>query len=1303
MLARLFVFIGGLIVLALTAALVGPYFIDWTSYRSDFEREASAILGRKVTVEGTATARLLPFPSVTFSDVSVGGADDREPAMTVREFSMDAELAPFLRGEFLIFDMRLVRPRATIDVAADGTVDWAIRPSAPFDPKRIALEKLTVSEGQITIRHAAGGREHLLSEINTEISAKSLAGPWRANGMLRFDGMKTALAVSTGSVDETGQMRLRLRVDPELYPVTIEADGNARLEKGAALYSGQFKITGEDGEQEKLRGGDGEMVEAQALKAEPGYRLNGEFAFDHKKLDISDFRFETGPLDNPYTADGTAFVEFGGEPRFSIEAKGAQVRFDEAIAGSETGAGLTLADRISALEKALADLPKPTIPGKVEVNLPAVVAGDTTVRNVRLLAEPADSGWAIESLAATLPGRTTLEADGFLRTDQGFGFTGSLLLAVGQPSGFAAWVSTDVDEAIRRLPAAGFKASVDMTENRQTFRDLELVLGTAKFTGEIDSRQPADVRPSMFLKLDGEALDVDGLAAFASLFVSDKGTNRFADRDLDFRIKAGPVTAGGLTADAVDTALRLRNGLLEIDRLSIGGLAGASLSATGTVKDFPKNPTGNLDASIVAVDLAPLVGLAAERFADNVLLRELNARAVAYPGLLEDARIDVVANAAADDAKSSALALSVKGSAGGSEISAVLTGDGRTDAPLEMPLSLSYFARNDDATALMALAGLPALPLGVTGSGELAASAKGTFASGLETAFSLAGHDFDVKFSGTSKITEQGPTAKGTVSVDAADIEPWLMTLGVGLPGMGMGTPVALAANADFAAGRLALTNLEGTINEGAVAGDIDAEMKEGVPHLLGRLVLDEIELSPAIAMVLGEKAIAPANGRWPSVPFQQKASVPVSADVEVSVGTVSVGAIATAYDATLTLGLGAEGLRLSDVRARLYGGELSGLFELKNDGGTGLFSAQMKVDHADIAEAVAGTGLTGSGDFSTALTASGKSIGGLVAALSGSGTVALRNLVIPGVNPKAFGAIIVKADALGRDINAEKTASFAPEIAAAGAFPAGDAEVAFTVAGGIVRAPPISFEIPEAKISTDFRADLNAGTVAAEGSITYEPGDEALVGSEPSLRFSLSGPPSRTERKMDSQPLAQFLTQRALEREQARVEAMQAAVLEKQRLRRETRYYAALQEERDRAAEALRLRRAEEARLKAEAEARARTEAEAKARAAAEAAAKAKAEAEARAEAEAEARAKAEAAARIEAENKARRAALEAARAAEAEKERREAEDKATPMPKVENTLPERPVGPTALPETKQKIDPLSIDGFLRSFEDGG
>ncbi|RVD18525.1 AsmA family protein, partial [Mesorhizobium sp. M7A.F.Ca.ET.027.02.1.1] len=497
MLARLFVIFGGLFVLVLCAALVVPYFVDWTGYRAQFEREASAILGRKVTVQGDATARLLPFPSVTFSNVAVAGGPNGQPAMTVETFSMDAELPPFLRGEVLIFDMRLVRPKATIDIANDGTVDWAMRPSSPFDLNQISIEKLTVTEGQIELRHAAGGRSHLFSEINSTISAKSLAGPWRMDGTLRLDGLRTTVTASTGKAEGNGQMRLRLKADPDAYPLVIEADGNAGIVNGAAVYSGQFKISGADKNSAELRGTDGETVKVSAGKPDPGFRLNGKFSLDHEKLGVDEFRFETGPLDNPYIADGKASVDLGLKPSFAIEANGAQVQFDEAV-GAEAGAGLTLDQRIAAFEQALLDMPKPTIPGTVEVKLPAVVVGDTTVRDVHLSAEPVDGGWSVKSLAATLPGRTKLEADGMLvlNLEGHFGFNGSLLLAVAQPSGFAAWLSKDVDEAIRRLPAAGFKAKVDLSQKRQAFSDLELILGKAKFSGRIDSSQPDDAKPS---------------------------------------------------------------------------------------------------------------------------------------------------------------------------------------------------------------------------------------------------------------------------------------------------------------------------------------------------------------------------------------------------------------------------------------------------------------------------------------------------------------------------------------------------------------------------------------------------------------------------------------------------------------------------------------------------------------------------------------------------------------------------------------------------------------------------------------
>ncbi|TIQ29029.1 AsmA family protein [Mesorhizobium sp.] len=1316
MLARLFVFFGGFFVLVLCAALVVPYFIDWTSYRADFEREASAILGRKVTVQGAATAKLLPFPSVTFSNVTVAGGPGGQPAMTVETFSMDAELAPFLSGEVLIFDMRLVRPKATIDIAADGTVDWAIRPSSPFDPSQISIEKLTVTDGEIALRHAAGGRSHLLSEINSTVSARSLAGPWRMDGSLRLDGLRSTVVVSTGKASGDGQLRLRLKADPNAYPLVVEADGNAGIVDGAAIYSGQFKVTssdknGADKRLAQLDGTDAETMKASAGKPEPGFRLNGKFSLDHRKLGVDEFRFETGPLDNPYTADGKAAVDLGPHPRFSIEADGAQVQFDEAV-GAATG--LTLSDRVAALEQALLQLPRPTIPGTVEVKLPAVVAGDTTVRDVRLSAEPADAGWSVKSLGATLPGRARLEANGMLSLEDQFGFSGSLLLAVGQPSGFAAWLSKDVDEAIRRLPAAGFKAKVDLTGNRQAFSDLELVLGKAKFSGRIDSSQGEDARPSVLMRLEGGELDVDGLAAFASIFISDKGANRFSDRDLDFQIKAGPVSAGGLTADTVDTALRLRDGLLEIDRLSVGGLAGASISATGRIKDFPASPTGKLDASVVAVDLKQLVDVAAKHYPDNAVLKGLAGRVAAYPELLQNTRIDLVTSAAANGDGTTGLAVSAQGRAGGSAFSASLSGKGLADRLLEAPVSVTFNARNTDATALLALYGLPALPLGMVGEATTDVSAEGTLGGGMATSFNLTGDDFRAGFDGTIASTPQGATAKGKLSLEAADIEPWLMTTGIGLPGLGTGISTWLAADADFGNGLLVLSGLSGAINEAAVSGDVNVDVTDGLPHLAGALALDELDLDPMAVAVFGDQAFLGSGKTWPTAPFNQMASPPFTAELDLTTASLVAGPLATAYDAALSLKLDQEGIRVSDLRAKFAGGALSGLFELKNNDGTGLFSGQLKLAGADLATVLPETGISGSGDFSAALSTSGKSVDAMVAALSGSGTAALKGLTIAGVNPDAFGAFIAKADAIGRDIDAAKTAGFAPQIAADGSFPAGDADIAFTIAGGTLRAPPVNLENPAATLSADITADLKASTVAASGSITYRPGDEALVGSDPTLNFSVDGPFGAAKRQFDSEPLAQFLTQRALEKEQQRVEAMQAALLEKQRLRREVRYYAALQAERDRAAEELR-KQQEAARLKAEADARAKAEAEAKAQAEAEARAKAeaqaKAEAEVKAKADAEAKAKADAEARAraaqqavdeaaKAEEQRRRKAEEAARIA-ADAERRAAAEQAQKFERMRQPPANDNPGPSES-APNPALEPSAIDNLLKSLGGG-
>lgn len=1282
--------IGGLIVLALSVALVGPYFVDWTSYRSDFEREASAVLGRKVTVEGTASARLLPFPSVTFTDVVVGGANGR-PAMTVETFSMDAELAPFLRGEVLIFDMRLVRPRARIQIEADGTVDWMARPSTPFDASQISLEKATVTDGEIEIAHAGSGRTHTITGIDTTISARTFAGPWRGEGSMMFDGQSAMVTASTGTPDGNGAMRLRVTVRPHDHPVAIETEGNVTLSGRTPTYAGTLHMN--------------EIVLEQAGAGEaapPGYRLAGQFTLSHERLKVEDFRFETGPPEDPYTAEGTAAIEFAGEPRFSVDMKGAQVRLEEGTSDRRASPGLTLANRLAALEQALLGLPRPTMPGMVTVDLPAVVAGDTTVRDVTVSAEPSAAGWTVNALSATLPGRTRLEAKGELSLEGQFGFKGSLLVAVSQPSGFAAWVAREVDDAIRRLPAAGFNAQVDMSRERQHFSDLELVLGNARFTGEIDRRQQGEARPVATLALTGGALDVDGLAAFASLFVSDTGDTRFSDHDIDLQLKAGPVTVGGLTAETVDTAMRLRQGELEIDRLAVGGLAGTSISATGNLSGLSDDPTGRLDVSIVSADLAPLIDLAAARYPSQRLLVELQRRSAAFPGLFENAELDLIASAADNGDGTAGVAISGNGTAGATAYSATFTATGPRKAPREAQLSVDIAASNPDATVLLALLGAPVSPLGMLPAGEATLSLKGT-ADALETRIALTADDLDAGFDGTVTLTADGAGARGKLRVDAADIEPWLLTTATSLPGAGLGTGVQLSADADYGSGLLVLNGLDGTVGEGAVSGDVNLAIRGGVPHLTGTLALDALDLEPLAGAVLGAASLVSADdgSLWPATPFAADQALPFTMEVDLTAGELAAGVLASVYDASLALRLDGEGLAINDLKGNLFGGTVSGLLSLKNTAGTGLLSAQLKLDGAQLPMLAPQSRITGTGNFGAEVTASGKSVGALVSALSGSGTASLAGLELPGLNADAFGEVIANADRIGRDIDAAKVAAFAPALASAGRFAAGAADVPFTIAGGVLRAPATRFEGRGATVTTDVRIDASSGEVAADGEITWQPGDEALAGSEPSVRFSLAGPIAEAALKFDSEPLSQFLTQRALEIEQARVEAMQTALLEKQRLRREARYYAALQNERDRLAEEA--RRAEEERLRAEEEARKKAEA------------LARAEADAKARAEAEAAARAEEERRVEEERRRQEQEQEqelldeADRAAEALRragERQAAEEPSLApqiAPAEAEPVQDHPVPPAEVGATtrKRNVNPFgNIDDFFKSFQ---
>ena len=172
MLGKVLVILGGILVVVLFVALLAPLFIDWTGFRQNFEDQASRIIGKKVTVHGNVDARLLPFPSVTLHDVRVGQEPDGTPLVQVAEFSMDAELAPFLSGEALIFDMRVSEPKVRLRLLKDGTLDWMRGSQSEIPAKSVVLENVHVEGGDVEFIDEQSGRTRRITDLNAEMSAK---------------------------------------------------------------------------------------------------------------------------------------------------------------------------------------------------------------------------------------------------------------------------------------------------------------------------------------------------------------------------------------------------------------------------------------------------------------------------------------------------------------------------------------------------------------------------------------------------------------------------------------------------------------------------------------------------------------------------------------------------------------------------------------------------------------------------------------------------------------------------------------------------------------------------------------------------------------------------------------------------------------------------------------------------------------------------------------------------------------------------------------------------------------------------
>ena len=115
------------IILALVAALVGPFFVDWGSYRGEFEARASRLTGLEFRVTGAIDARLLPTPTLMLQGIEFGRPDEAGK-VRARALRIEFALGALARGEWRIADAQLDGPEFAAGLDVAGRLAWLSGP-----------------------------------------------------------------------------------------------------------------------------------------------------------------------------------------------------------------------------------------------------------------------------------------------------------------------------------------------------------------------------------------------------------------------------------------------------------------------------------------------------------------------------------------------------------------------------------------------------------------------------------------------------------------------------------------------------------------------------------------------------------------------------------------------------------------------------------------------------------------------------------------------------------------------------------------------------------------------------------------------------------------------------------------------------------------------------------------------------------------------------------------------------------------------------------------------------------------------
>ena len=1121
------------LIIALVAALIGPYFVDWNQFRPQFEAEASRVIGAPVRVGGALEARLLPSPTLRLGSVAVGGANDLGK---VRADKLDVEfsLGSLMRGEWRATELTIGGMALDLGLDPQGRIDWPSG-TGKFNLGSLSIDRLHLT-GRAALHDALSHHTLEIDDIAFSGDVRSLAGALRGDGSFTVSGSRFPFRVSSGQSADGNGTRLHLVVDSGSRPWSADFDGLVSFEGRAPHVDGAITWAATAGSKGGSKG---------ATPSTVPWRVSAKVKADHAAAKLEQIEASYGAEDTALKLAGAGGLRFGVSPLLHVVMSARQLDADRFAAkeiaakegGAKSGGGKDNAAAepvrvLPALRTLMSVIPEVPIPARLELIADQIVLGGRSLQNLEAELHTDTKSWAVDRLDVRAPGTTRISLNGKTPDSTSGHFSGALNIELSDPDALVMWLQGRSELTYHSQGPFRLSGGVNVAANSVAIENVKCEIDGGAVEGRIAMTHDASSGAALDATLKADRLDLDSSSAFARAVLGPQ--SEWPER-MAWSLDIAHAISAGQDLHPFSAKFGYDPKTLTLESLKIGEATGPMLEGKGAFDRT--NATGKLALSSSAPSLSQIAGSIAPVWPQ--LAARLNAmKPGPGPARLKFAlAIDKEAGHADRTNALVSIDLDAPQFKGAVTLTtrpgAASLRDADLDKILHGEVTIDAKLASEQGASLLALLGLDGVIAASDGPGQLQGSVTGVWGTPLRVKLDLTGVGFDAEAQGTANpftaIDLKAVKANLSLKAHGLNLAP-LFDL---KPSDKLAQGIGLSSRVAFAGGKLTFDDIDGAMAGSRLRGRV-AMTFDGDHRIDGEVGLDALDLSPAFLLAIG------AAGRDASEPVGTAFVKGWHGQIAFQAlrGVLPGGSELRPLSGTLK-GDG-QSLVVDNIKGGIGGGEASGNIEAKPTADGLALNARIALKGVD------GTALhyralampPGRTSLQMTLSSQGRSASALTGAISGSGTVTLEAARIRGLDPRAFDVAIRTSDA-GQATDDIRLRKIVEPALFGGALLVSTAQIPFTVRDGRLRVGATALEAEGVRAIVSGGYDIPADQADIRATLAA-PGAGAGQASPPEIQIFAAGSPDALDRSVDVAALSSWLAVRAIDRETRRLDSIE-------------------------------------------------------------------------------------------------------------------------------------------------------------------